>query len=350
MALNGEIVLSIIAYSFCSGTLLLLNKMTLHYLPYPSLVTTFQLVGTVALIFGLKQWASLPVDPIKWKFVVPYSYYIIAFSLGVYCNMKSLSLSNVETVIVFKSLSPCLVAFADAVFLGRELPSVRSWAALGVIVLGSIGYASNDEKFLVQGYKAYYWPFLYLLFISFEMAYGKALLKTVELKTLSGPVIYTNMLGIPPMMLLAAMGGEYSRFNSDGWMQKKPIPAIAWILLIVGCAAGTGIGYSSWWCRGTVSATSFSLIGVMNKVLTVFLNIVLWDQHAKFWGIMSLLLCLVGGVFYRQAPMRPEKETVSQRVSSDNLSVFDDTLSAEEAIALMEEEAPDLEGTGKRKL
>lgn len=155
----GEVILSIVAYSICSGTLVLLNKMTLHYLPFPSLVTSFQLFCTVSFICGANLSGFLKVDPIKMEFVIPYLYYIVGFALGVFCNMKSLKDSNVETVIVAKALSPCLVSILDALFLGREFPSSRSWGAIGLIALGAYGYASYDEKFQTQGASAYGWPF-----------------------------------------------------------------------------------------------------------------------------------------------------------------------------------------------
>ena len=152
MIFENEVALSIIAYSLCSGTLVLLNKLILHQLPYPSLVVSFQLCAALVFIYGAKYSGKLQVDEIQWKFVVPYLYYIVLFSVGVYCNMKSLSMSNVETIIVFRALSPCLVAFLDAIFLGREYPSTRSWTGLGIIVLGAYGYASFDEKFQTQGW------------------------------------------------------------------------------------------------------------------------------------------------------------------------------------------------------
>jgi drug/metabolite transporter (DMT)-like permease len=136
-----EVAVSVIAYSLCSGSLVLLNKMILHHLPYPSLVITFQLVAALAFIFGAQAAGFLEVDPLKWEYVLPYMYYIVAFAMGVYCNMKSLTLSNVETVIVFKALSPCVVALLDVMFLGREYPSKRSWSGIGLIVLGAYGYA-----------------------------------------------------------------------------------------------------------------------------------------------------------------------------------------------------------------
>jgi drug/metabolite transporter (DMT)-like permease len=304
MSLKSEVLLSTLAYSLCSGTLVLINKLTLHQLPYPSLIVSFQLVATLFFIYTAKSTRLLAVDELRWKYVKPYMVYIIAFSLGVYSNMKSLSMSNVETIIVFRSLSPCIVAFLDAIFLGREYPSRRSWFSLAVIVVGAYGYASYDVKFQTQGMSAYRWPIIYLALISFEMAYGKRIIKSVDLKTKSGPVLYTNLLGLPPMLLFAGMAKEYTKFAGDRIEGRYPFTAASVGLLILGCIAGIGIGYSGWWCRDKVSATSYTLIGVMNKCLTILLNLAVWDQHAPMGGIACLGLCLLGGMIYRQAPMR----------------------------------------------
>jgi len=358
MQAKTEVLLSVLAYSFCSGTLVLLNKLILHHLPYPSLVISVQLTAALMFIGIVKFTDKLQVDPIKWKYVKPYLYYTVAFSMGVFCNMKSLSMSNVETIIVFRALSPCIVSLLDALFLGREYPSLQSWAALGLIVLGTYGYASFDVKFQTQGLAAYFWPMAYLLVISFEMAYGKQIIKSVDLKTKSGPVLYTNvsqvnhccllnmfsvwkvvhytrrlthpfpsstfltqLLGLVPMLVFAATNGEYSKFHQDR-IDAKPITAAAILFLLLGCVTGTGIGYSGWWCRDKVSATSFTLIGVMNKCLTILLNLVIWDQHAPPGGIASLALCLVGGSLYRQAPMR-EALATSKDVADQTEDVWD---------------------------
>jgi drug/metabolite transporter (DMT)-like permease len=324
---NREVIASIIAYSFCSGTLVLINKLILHNLPYPSLVICFQIVAALIFIYTAKYLGWIKVDALEWKYVKPYLYYIIGFALGVFCNMKSLSVSNVETVIVFRALVPCIVAFCDALFLGREYPSLQSWFALFLIVLGAYGYASFDERFQSQGiWAAYFWPLCYCLTISFEMIYGKSILKSVDLKTQSGPVLYTNILGLAPMLMFAAMNHEYQKFaqnhlwsisSDDGeQQQRQPITLLAMFLLILGSMAGTGIGYSSWWCRGKVSATSFSLIGVINKCLTIMLNLVVWDQHAAPAGIANLFLCLIGGALYRQSPMRNERRDKKQTVAN----------------------------------
>jgi len=309
MNLNPQqsIIASIIAYSFCSGTLVLLNKLTLHFLPFPSLVVCFQLCACILIIYGAKLFRIVDVDPIQWDCVKPYILYVFFFSTGIYCNMRSLNISNVETVIVFRALTPMVVAFLDALFLGREWPSRRSWAGLSLLVIGAYGYASFDKEFQTQGYHAYVWPTLYTLIIALEMAYGKKIVKDVPLKTRSGPVIYTNLIGFVPMLLLANVGSEYSKFWEYFWGRLDGrLAPLTIVLLIAGSLVGTGIGYGGWWCRSLVSATSFTLIGVVNKCLTILLNSMIWDQHANAEGTLCLLVCIAGGIIYKQAPLRSE--------------------------------------------
>jgi len=317
---RAEVIAAVISYSLCSGSLVLVNKLILHFLPFPSLVIVVQLLSTIFLIYGANLCGVMEIDEMKWEFMKPYLIYTVAFSTGVYTNMMCLSTSNVETVIVARALSPLVVSFLDAIFLGRELPSKRSVGALAMIVVGAMGYARTDEKFINQGASAYFWPFLYLIMITFEMVYGKKIVSDVNFKTLSGPVQYTNMLGWLPMLFFASMGGEFHSLETTAqengatssieYLAALPSHVVA--LVVLGCLVGTGIGYSGWWCRDKVSATSFTLIGVLNKCLTVFMNVLIWDQHATPIGIASLFLCLIGGTFYRQAPMRKNGDVMGK--------------------------------------
>lgn len=327
---KAEVTAAVVSYSLCSGSLVLVNKLILHYLPFPSLVIVIQLLSSVFLIYGGNFFGVMSIDEMKWEFIRPYLIYTVAFSTGVYTNMQCLNNSNVETVIVARALSPLVVSFLDPIFLGREYPGRRSIAALSLIAFGAFGYASTDAQFIAQGMKAYFWPTLYLILITFEMVYGKQIIRSCKFKTVSGPVQYTNIFGWPPMIAFATMGGEFTRlkdlmisYNVDNVGQllgKLPTESIA--LMALGCLIGTGIGYTGWWCRGKVSATSFTLIGVLNKCITVLVNMMIWDQHAPPMGIASLFLCLVGGSFYKQAPMR--KSEVKNNAHDDDDLVLKD--------------------------
>jgi hypothetical protein len=64
------------------------------------------------------------------------------------------------------------------------------------------------------------------------------------------------------MLMLATVGNEYNQFYDSLWVHEDyRIPPASIPLLLMGCIVGTGIGYSGWWCRTVVSATSFTLIG-----------------------------------------------------------------------------------------
>ena len=50
-----------------------------------------------------------------------------------------------------------------------------------------------------------------------------------------------------------------------------------------------------------MTATAYTVVGVMNKMLTVTANALIWDKHASSAGIGSLLICLLAGSAYQQA-------------------------------------------------
>ncbi|MCI26636.1 GDP-mannose transporter GONST4-like, partial [Trifolium medium] len=50
-----------------------------------------------------------------------------------------------------------------------------------------------------------------------------------------------------------------------------------------------------------VSATAFTVTGVVNKFLTVAINVTIWDKHASPAGLVCLLFTIIGGVLYQQS-------------------------------------------------
>lgn len=96
--------------------------------------------------------------------------------------------------------------------------------------------------------------------------------------------------------------------------------------MIIGSVVGTLIGYSGWWCRSVVSATSFTLIGVVNKCLTILMNVLIWDQHATPGGIFSLFVCISGGLIYQQSPMRGATIKTEGTEGNEKASTNDETM------------------------
>jgi GDP-mannose transporter len=55
-----------------------------------------------------------------------------------------------------------------------------------------------------------------------------------------------------------------------------------------------------------VSATTYTLVGVVNKFLTVLLNVMVWDKHSTPMGLIAVCVCLGSGALYQQAPRRDD--------------------------------------------
>lgn len=296
--INPEIAIALLSYSACSSLMLIANKLAITSIPLPSLVTLVQLISCTAFIFALSARHPALVDKIEWVKVKPYLVYVASFSAGIYCNMKALEKSNVDTVIVFRCCTPLVVALMDSMFLGRELPNLRSCASLVLLMVGATGYVMSDSAFRMDGLAAYFWVTMYFFLLCFSMTYGKLVTDATPMRSMWGPALYSNLLSIPPTMLFGVVSHEWRNARGLEWTSGGAAS------LFASCILGIGISYTGWAARSMVSATTYTLVGVMNKMVTVAVNVLIWDQHASSTGLCWLSLCIGAGTIYQQAPMR----------------------------------------------
>merc|ERR1719413_174274 len=72
------------------------------------------------------------------------------------------------------------------------------------------------------------------------------------------------------------------------------------------CVVGVAISYAGFNLRKLVSATSFTVVGVVCKILSVLINDVVWtfagsaDKHSNLLGHFSLLICIAAGFMYER--------------------------------------------------
>eukprot|EP00600_Ochromonadales_sp_CCMP1393_P007625 CAMPEP_0174973446 /NCGR_PEP_ID=MMETSP0004_2-20121128/11248_1 /TAXON_ID=420556 /ORGANISM="Ochromonas sp., Strain CCMP1393" /LENGTH=338 /DNA_ID=CAMNT_0016223899 /DNA_START=155 /DNA_END=1171 /DNA_ORIENTATION=+ len=283
--------------------------MAMEYLS-PSAVSFLQICFATVAVLGIKSVGFSDVDWFDWEKSKAYGIYVVVFVGAIYTNMQALRSSNVETVIIFRACSPMAVAAFDYMFLGREAPNMRSLASLIIVAIGAFAYCVNDSQLTMHGIQAYYWVFGYYVLIVIEMTYGKMLTSNIKMNSVWGPVLYCNAFSVLPMFLLS--------YGSGDMEMETLLPTISQIsplgygVLLFSCIVGTLIGYTGWLCRGMVSATTFTLVGVVNKFLTVLLNVLVWDKHSTPAGIAAVCLCLLAGAFYQQAPRRDVQKTLEE--------------------------------------
>lgn len=77
------------------------------------------------------------------------------------------------------------------------------------------------------------------------------------------------------MLAITMVSGEVATLTKQQWS----MGGIA--ALVASCLGGLGMSYFSFALRAVISATSFSVIGNVCKVLTILVNLLMWDNHAS---------------------------------------------------------------------
>lgn len=294
--LTGTILWGL-AYFLCSASMLLANKVALHMIPIPAVLCALQYIFCVIVCEVASLFKLAVVEP--WSMEKVKSYWLVPcfFALAIFSNNKVLQYANVETFIVFRNTTPMLVCFLDFLLMGKSLPSLRTVFSFVFILVGTIAYAMTDEKFepIVS-----LWIVFYLVVITGEMIYVKHIFSSVEMSTWTR-VKYTNGLSLLIQPLLAVATREWETYGAI-----NSISLWALFAIFLSCVGGFGISFSGTEFRSRVSATTFTVVGVVNKMLTVTVNYFMWDQHANAVGLVALFVTIVGGVVYQPAPQRAQ--------------------------------------------
>lgn len=174
------------------------------------------------------------------------------------------------------------------------------------LLLGAVAYANTDSAFHVKGYTfCAVWYFIFCM----DQIYLKHVKNTVKMSNW-GRVFYSNFLASLPLL--------FTFINDPDEIEAlKNMSFSAGIAVFISVALGVGMSYFAWSARSLLSAASFTVVGNVCKVLTIAINVSLWDKHASPFGIACLMFCLVAAYFYQQAPMRAIEKDTDDVVKAD---------------------------------
>ncbi|KAJ6802127.1 uncharacterized protein M6B38_193680 [Iris pallida] len=286
----------IVGYALCSSLLAVINKLAVTVFNYPGLLTALQYLTSAAGVWLLGRLGLLHHDPFTLDTAKRFLPAAAVFYLAIFTNTNLLRHANVDTFIVFRSLTPLLVALADTAFRRQPCPSKLTFFSLVVILAGAAGYVATDSAFTLT---AYSWALAYLVTITAEMVYIKHMITSLGLNTW-GFVLYNNLLSLMIAPVFWVLTGEYA----DVFAAARTGPGFdagAFVAVALSCVFGLLISFFGFAARKAISATAFTVTGVVNKFLTVAINVLIWDKHATPFGLACLLFTLVGGVMYQQS-------------------------------------------------
>ncbi|XP_074573407.1 GDP-mannose transporter GONST3-like [Curcuma longa] len=291
-------------YCISASLLSIINKWAVMKFPYPGALTALQYLTSVVGVALCGRLGLLDHDPLTlrtmWRFL-PAAF---MFYVSIFTNSELLLHANVDTFIVFRSAVPLFVAVGETLFLHQPWPSLRTWASLAVIFGGSVVYVATDYQFTVT---AYAWAAAYLVSMSVDFVYIKHVVMTIGLNTW-GLVLYNNLEALLLFPLELLLMGELGQIEEavagarTDWFSPGVVLPVA-----LSCLFGLSISFFGFSCRRAISATGFTVLGIVNKLLTVVINLVVWDNHSTFAGTLGLLVCMFGGVLYQQSTTKPKK-------------------------------------------
>lgn len=279
------------SFMLCSSSMLIVNKLAITVYPAAGSLLLLQLLSSTIFIHAAARFGIVQIDPVSLSHLKSYTFVSLTFLAALLSNIKVLQYANVETFIVFRASTPLAISVLDYVFLGRDLPSLKSGFSLICLFIGAMSYVRADSQFEVR---AYSWVVCWFVIFSFDQIYIKHVVDTAKLSPWTSS-FWTNTLAIVPAFALAVGNGEY---------HIKLIDSKSIVAVVLSCLIGVMMSVSSFHLRGLVSATYFTVVGTVCKILSVVINYFLWDKHASHSALISLGFCICASVFYRQAPLR----------------------------------------------
>lgn len=291
----------VVGYALSSSLLAVINKFAVTKFNYPCLLTALQYLTSALGVWLLGKLGFLSHDPFIFKTAKKFITAAIIFYLSIFTNTNLLRHANVDTFVVFRSLTPLFVAIADTTFRKQPCPSKLTYFSLFIILGGAVGYVATDSGFNVT---AYIWAFAYLVTITTEMVYIKHMVSNLGLNTW-GFVFYNNLLSLMMAPVFWVVTGEHGDvFEAIGSESGSLFDKVGFVAVSLSCVFGLFISFFGFATRKAISATAFTVTGVVNKFMTVGINMLIWDKHAGPVGLVCLLFSIVGGVFYQQSVTR----------------------------------------------
>lgn len=300
-------------YCISASLLSIINKWAVMKFPYPGALTALQYFTSAFGVLLCGRLKLLEHDRLElltmWRFLPAAT----IFYLSLFTNSELLLHANVDTFIVFRSAVPIFVAVGETLYLNQPWPSLSTWGSLATIFGGSIIYVLTDYQFTLT---AYSWALAYLISMSIDFVYIKHVVMTIGLNTW-GLVLYNNLEALMLFPLELLIMGELKKITHEISDESDWYSFSVMLPVALSCVFGLAISFFGFSCRRAISATGFTVLGIVNKLLTVVINLVIWDKHSTVVGTIGLLICMIGGVLYQQSTTKPKTAVLPDQVKAE---------------------------------
>eukprot|EP00656_Telonema_subtile_P003704 TRINITY_DN11681_c0_g1_i1.p1 TRINITY_DN11681_c0_g1~~TRINITY_DN11681_c0_g1_i1.p1 ORF type:complete len:253 (-),score=76.69 TRINITY_DN11681_c0_g1_i1:128-886(-) len=205
---------------------------------------------------------------------------------------------------------PCIVQVGDVLWLGSAMPGAPAIGCLVGIAFAAFGFVSLSGGLQIDSLS---WALIYLGAMATECLVTKKIVSHIQLEPW-GLVLYNNLLALCLMPFTFIQ--EPQAMDYATWVPEL-MESSAYIPVIVSCGMGLTISFFGLNARKGLSATSFMVLGVVNKLASVILNFFLWEHHAPPAALACLAVCIGLGVLYSQVNSKPAAPPAEEAIRSE---------------------------------
>lgn len=297
---DAEVAISLICYSACSVSMILLNKLVIdtYHIDFPMGLLVLQNGCALLLVAVLKQLKLVHYPDFDMVVVRKWLPLTVLFVGMLWTSMKSLKIMSVAVQTILKNLAIILTALGDQFLFGKRV-TLPMYGAFSLMVVGSYLGSVGDKWVTSWGL---FWTFTNIGFTVAYVLYMKRLLGDVSREIgRYGPVFYNNLLSLPFLLpsCLATLPdlGRTIANSSNG--------AIACLFMMV--AVGSVMTFASFWCMKVTSPTTYSVTGALNKIPLALMGIFIFGHIPSAVGWLGIAIALSGGLIYTCLNLPPSK-------------------------------------------
>jgi len=204
---------------------------------------------------------------------------------------------GVAMVTVLKNTTNLFIICGDYFLFGR-VNNRYVWCTLALMIVSAMCGSVTDLAFSARGYS---WQLVNCAMTAFYSLSLRLLMERYASCTPGGKrlkemsiVFYNNLLSIPLLVPLAFSRGELTGAKFDG-VSNNPHFLLAASLSVL-CAFA--ISLSSLWFLSTTSATTYSLVGSINKVPLACIAVILSQAPVKLNNGLSISIGLAASILF----------------------------------------------------
>ncbi|KAJ8443738.1 hypothetical protein Cgig2_029643 [Carnegiea gigantea] len=289
----NQALLSGMAYCISSCSMILINKFVLSSYDFGAGISLmlYQNFVSVLIVSTLSVMDVISTEPLTWKLLKVWLPVNIIFVGMLITSMLSLRYINVAMVTVLKNVTNVITAVGE-MYLFQKHHDNRVWAALFLMIISAICGGITDLSFHAVGYT---WQ----LTLRRLMDTAKQVTRSGNLNEFS-MVLLNNTLSLPLGILLIFI------FKEVDYLYGTPLLRLPsfWLVMTLSGFLGLAISFTSMWFLHQTGATTYSLVGSLNKIPLSVAGIVLFHVPTSLQNSTSILFGLLAGVFFARAKLK----------------------------------------------